>query len=69
MEHNANAILEAAMTLPEGERVTLVSRLLESMPAEDVTTSVDDPSLIEELDRRFADRAGGIPWTELRAEG
>jgi hypothetical protein len=30
--------------------------------------SVDDPLLGEELERRFADRDGGISWSELRAE-
>jgi putative addiction module component (TIGR02574 family) len=63
------AILEAAMMLPENERLDLVSRLLESVPSDDATMSVDDTSLLEELDRRFADRDGGIPWSELQAEG
>ena len=57
------------MMLPKKERITLASRLLESVPSDDVTISVDDPSLIEEINRRFADREGGILWSELRAEG
>ena len=69
MEQTANAILEAAMMLSENDRIALASRLLESVPSDEVTKSVDDPSLIEELDRRFADREGTIPWSELRAEG
>jgi hypothetical protein len=69
MEQNADTILEAALMLPEEERITLASRLLESVPSGDATISVDDLSLIEELDRRFADREGGVPWPELRAEG
>jgi hypothetical protein len=68
MEHSADTILEAAMMLSEKERITLASRLLESVPSDDVTISVDDPSLIEELDRRFADREGSVSWPELRAE-
>jgi hypothetical protein len=68
-EQSADTILEAAMMLPEKERITLASRLLESVPSDDVTTSVDDRALIEELDRRFADREGGLPWSELRAKG
>ena len=63
-----DAILAAAMMLPENERLTLVSRLLESVPSDAATMSVDDLSLQEELDRRFADRDGGISWTELRVE-
>ena len=67
MDPNANAIFEAAMLLPEGERLVLVSRLLETVSAEDVT-SLDDPALVEELGRRFADRDGSIPWPDLRTE-
>jgi hypothetical protein len=69
MEPSADTILEAAMMLPEEERVALASRLLESVPSDDVTIPLDDPSLLGELDRRFADREGGIPWSELQAEG
>ena len=69
MEQSADTILEAALMLPEKDRITLASRLLESVPSDEVTISVDDPSLIGELDRRFADREGGIPWPDLRAEG
>ena len=35
MQLPAEAILEAALRLPESLRLTLVSRLLETMPAED----------------------------------
>jgi hypothetical protein len=69
MAQSNDSIFEAAMMLPEKERITLASRLLESVPSDDVTISVDDSSLIKELDRRFTDREGGIPWSELRAEG
>jgi hypothetical protein len=69
MEPNTDAIFEAAMLLPEVERLTLVSRLLETVPDEDVAISVDDPAFVEELDRRFADREGSVPWSDLRAEG
>jgi hypothetical protein len=68
MGPSPDAILEAAMMLPEEERFALVSRLLESMPSEGTTICVDDPSLIEELDRRFEDREGAIPWSHLRDE-
>jgi hypothetical protein len=69
MEQNAQTILAAAMLLPENERIAMASRLLESVPSDDDTLSVDDPSLIEELDRRFADREGSVPWPKLRADG
>jgi hypothetical protein len=64
----SEAVFEAALALPENERLALVSRLLETTPAEDSALSLDDDSLVEELDRRFADRAGSIEWSDLRAE-
>ncbi|HQI27705.1 MAG TPA: hypothetical protein PLT20_06425 [Sedimentisphaerales bacterium] len=69
MEPSADAIFEAAMMLPEGERLTLASRLLETASAEDDAASLDDAALADELDRRFADREGEIPWSDLRTEG
>jgi hypothetical protein len=68
MDSDLNTVYEAAMMLPENERLALASRLLGTVPAEDAAMSLDDPSLIEELDRRFADREGSITWPELRAE-
>jgi hypothetical protein len=29
---------------------------------------IDDPKLIEELDRRMADESPGVPWTKIREE-
>ena len=68
MQATSEAIIEAALKLPENERLTLVSRILETMPADDSSLSLDDASLIEELDRRFADREGSVTWSELQAE-
>jgi putative addiction module component (TIGR02574 family) len=65
----SDAIFSEALKLPETERLILVSRLLETMPTDDSVLSLDDASLNEELDRRFADSAGGVPWSELRSEG
>jgi hypothetical protein len=56
------------MRLPEVDRVALIGRLLETMPAREITMSLDAPDLLEELDRRFADRDGEIRWAELRTE-
>lgn len=61
-------VFDAALKLPESERLILVSRLLETMPADDTCLSLDDATLIKELDRRFADRTGSIPWSELKSE-
>ena len=69
MSDDANAILEAAMQLPESERLLLASQIMDSLPEEDLTTAVDDPDLLAELDRRFADADGAVSWSELEAEG
>ena len=61
-------ILEQALKLPENERLSLASRLLETVPADDSTMAFNDPSLVEELDRRSADWEGSVDWSDLRAE-
>jgi hypothetical protein len=58
-------ILEAALKLPEPERILLVARLLETLPADDLGLSLDRPDLLEELERRFHDLEGAIPLSEL----
>jgi hypothetical protein len=68
MQLTSEMIFQEALKLPDSERFALVSRLLETMPADDPLTSLDDASLIEELDRRFADREGSVAWSDLRAE-
>jgi putative addiction module component (TIGR02574 family) len=68
MQSTSETIVEAAMKLPENERLVVVSRLLESMPAEDSGLSLDDDSFLDELDRRFKDLEGAMSWPELRAE-
>ena len=68
MPIECDKILQAALKLPERERLTLISRLFESVPPDDQGVSLDDEELIEELDRRFADPDGAVSWAELRAE-
>jgi putative addiction module component (TIGR02574 family) len=68
MQLSSDALFEAALLLPEGERLELVSRIMETIPLEDVTMSIDDPGLKDELDRRFNDGSELIPWSEIRAE-
>jgi hypothetical protein len=66
MHLTPDAILEAAMNLPENERLDLAARLLDSVPPG--ILSIDDPDLIAELDRRATDDSGAIPWSELKKE-
>lgn len=68
MQWPAETVLEAALALPEKERLALASRLLETIPVDDRGISVDDDSFLEELEQRFADREGEVDWSELRAE-
>ncbi len=68
MSADADAILSAALNLPEDVRLSLACKLLDSLPPEGTILSEDDPSLPEELDRRFADREGLIRWSDLKAE-
>jgi hypothetical protein len=66
MQLTPDSIFEAAINLPEGDRLDLAHRLLDTLPPEPDLLSPDDPNLIEELDRRAADDSGSIPWSELK---
>jgi hypothetical protein len=70
MQANTETILQAALQLSEDERYALVSRIIETLPEPDCEAglSLDDPDLLEELDRRFADESDTIPWSQLRRE-
>jgi putative addiction module component (TIGR02574 family) len=71
METTPQALLEAALRLPEAERVWLVNQLLDGLSPE-----ADDPAddaLAEELDRRLAeyrqDPSSAVPWSEVKRQG
>jgi hypothetical protein len=68
MELPVETIFEAALRLPENKRLALALRLLEITPAQDSGISLDEESLFEELERRFAEDDGSVDWHELRAE-
>ena len=68
MSTDPQSLLNAALQLSQEDRWTLVSRLLESMPAEVSTLAADDPDLVAELDRRFTNPEGAVPWSDLQAE-
>ena len=68
MSINFDAVLEAALALSESDRLQLVDRLMDTLPPDDVTISMDDPGFHEELNRRLNDGSELIPWSELRAE-
>ncbi|HEX4145707.1 MAG TPA: hypothetical protein VHY91_19530 [Pirellulales bacterium] len=48
--------------------MALVARLLQTVPDEPAGLSIDDPDLVDELQRRSADLDGATPWSQLRGE-
>jgi hypothetical protein len=58
-------VLAVALNLSESDRVYLATRLLESVPDLDEQISMDDPDFFEELDRRFADLSGAVPFEDF----
>ena len=66
MELTPNTIFDAALALPDDERLALATRLLETIPPESDLLSIDEPEFIEEMDRRLNDGSPTIPWSEIR---
>ena len=66
MEANVRIVLDAALQLPVNDRLEIASQLLETVTPDDEALELDDPLLVQELDRRFADREESVPWNELR---
>ncbi len=58
-------ILSAAMQLPEADRLSIAAQLLDTIPDDAPGLSMDDEGLLEELERRFNDKAGAVPFCEL----
>jgi hypothetical protein len=63
-----DTIFEAAAQLSEGARLDLISRLMDTLPGQPNLLSLDDPNLLEELEKRAADDSGSIPWSVLKNE-
>jgi hypothetical protein len=68
MQSMVEALFQMALELPEGERMTLISRLLQSLPSEGEGLSLDDPQLDEKLQRQYSDGIRPVPWSELHGE-
>jgi putative addiction module component (TIGR02574 family) len=70
MAPELQAVVDAALSLPEMDRVQLVERLMDTLPPE--PDELDEDQLRAELRRRrdevHAGTAQGIPWSELRKE-
>jgi putative addiction module component (TIGR02574 family) len=67
MTLQAQHILDAALALPEAERVELVKRLLESLPPDPDEMGADE--FYAELERRRKelqnDPSLGVPWDDV----
>ncbi len=70
MTQSTQAILDAALALPEAERAALAERLLESLSPE--PDELGDAGWLAELERRSADfergTAEAVSWSELKQE-
>jgi putative addiction module component (TIGR02574 family) len=70
MTPDSQAVLSAALALPEPDRRALVERLLETLPPE--LDEFNDEQFYQELERRRVEVEEGavkpIPWSEVRLE-
>ena len=70
MQTQFETILQAALALPEMQRVLLIDELVESLPAE--TGPYSDEEMLAELERRYAefekDPSSAIPWEEVKRQ-
>ncbi len=67
MSTDVEAIFTAAVSLNDSERLDLAARLLDTISDNSGGISLDDPGLVEELQRRNADIAGATAWSQLRS--
>jgi|GEM_PF-3583772 len=66
MSSAADSVLAAALQLSEEERMSIVARLLETLPEDQDGPDLDDPEFIREMDRRAADLEGSLDWSQVR---
>jgi putative addiction module component (TIGR02574 family) len=71
MDKKSQQVLEAALSLPEEQRASIVEALLQTLPSE--SDEWDDDELASELDRRLEEALGDpsstVSWTDLKARG
>ena len=68
MTNQIQTLVDAALALPEAERLWLVERLLETLPPAEENDQTE-AEFLAELDRRAAevaqDPSVAIPWTDV----
>ena len=71
MDAQTQAILDAALALPEAQRVLLTERLLESISPDD-PEDLSDEEFAAELQRRRQEVVEGkadlVPWSQLKGQ-
>ena len=71
MDEKSQQVLEAALSLPEEQRASIVEALLQTLPSE--SDEWDDDELASELDRRLDEALGDpsstVSWSDLKERG
>ena len=62
----ADEILAELIKFPLEERRVLTEKAIESMPLQEMGSWVEGPEFLAQLDRRFGDLEGAVPWEEVR---
>lgn len=65
MASSPNKIIDAALKLPESDRLLIATRLLETLPDDYPGLSENDTGFLGELDRRAGDAEPTIPVSDL----
>jgi hypothetical protein len=65
MTPSRDEVLTLALELSEADRFEVAMRLFESLPDDMPGLAMDDPDLIEELDRRCREDTESIPLEDL----
>jgi hypothetical protein len=65
MSVSRDEILDAALKLTEADRLLLVSQLMDTLPDDLPGLPDDDPTFLEELERRAKDSDSTISASEL----
>lgn len=69
MASSPNEIIDAALKLPEADRLLIATRLLETLPDDYPGLSEDETGFLDELQRRASDTQPTIPVSDLWKQG
>ena len=65
MASTSDEIIDAALKLPESDRLLIAARLLDTLPDDHPGLSEDDAGFLNELERRAKDTQSTVPVSEL----